>query len=82
VTWSIAPQKATGGTSTGDYTLSAASPGAFLDVDGYVYAGYAYAIDLRTLASNSGYTNPGSMLVVGLGPKLLQVLKGQPTQTK
>lgn len=70
--WTIAPQKDSTGGSTGNYTLSAVTPGAFLDVAGYLYVGYGYAVDLR-----SGYANPGSMLVVGVGPTLLQFLKGQ-----
>lgn len=70
--WSIAPQK-TDGKANGNYTLASLSPGAFLDFDGYAYAGYGYALDLR-----SGHSNPGHMMVVGIGPKLLQLLKGQP----
>ncbi len=72
--WTIAPQK-TDGTNSGNYTLSAGSLGGIVDLDGYVYLGYAYAADVRALAGNSGYTNPGSMFVVGVGPKLLEVLK-------
>jgi hypothetical protein len=70
---SIAPQKASSGANSGNYTVASVSPGAFFDFDGYAYAGYAYALDLR-----SGYANPGHMFVLGVGPRLLEVLKAEP----
>jgi hypothetical protein len=77
--WSIIPGKptmtsamATTNATTG-YTVQSLTAGGFIDGDGYVYLGAAYAWDLR-----QGYSNPGLLMVLGAGPRLLDVLKAQP----
>lgn len=68
--WAIAPQK-TATATNGNYTVASISPGAFLDIDGFAYLGYGYAADFR-----DGHKDPGHMMVLGVGPKLLEFLKG------
>lgn len=71
--WSIVPQKdSMTGMATGSYDFQSATIGGFADLDGYLYAGYGYALDAR-----KGTANPGSLLVIGVGPRLLEFLKGQ-----
>lgn len=74
--WTISPQKSTSGANNGNYTIADLSPGVMFDLDGYAYAGAAYTIDFR-----SGFSSPGFLAVLGLGPKLLTFLKAESTTT-
>jgi hypothetical protein len=74
--WTISPEKSSTGVANGNYAISDASPGALLDFNGFFYAGSAYTFDFR-----SGYKSPGFLAIVGLGPKLLTVLKAESTTT-
>jgi hypothetical protein len=74
--WTISPQKSSSSANNGNYTIADLSPGALFDLDGYAYAGAAYTIDFRT-----GYSSPGFLAVLGLGPKLLTFLKAESTTT-
>jgi hypothetical protein len=74
--WSIIPQKADSGANMSmdnSYTLRSATGGALADLDGYVYVGAGYSADFRT-----GFSNPGLLMAVGVGPRLLEILKAQP----
>jgi hypothetical protein len=57
--------------TTGESILLAGlSIGAMVDCSGYLYVGYAYGVSFA-----EGVDSPGHMLVVGLGPGLLEFLK-------
>jgi hypothetical protein len=70
--WTIAPEKNSDGSNTGNYSLQGISGGFIFDIDGYVYLGGVLSGDLR-----SGAPGPTPLAVLGIGPSLLKVLKAE-----
>jgi hypothetical protein len=50
------------------FNLASLAPGLLLDAAGWGYIGYAYGLDFR-----EDKTDPGHLLVLGAGPKLIEV---------
>jgi hypothetical protein len=58
--------------SDGRFNLAALTIGGLIDIGDYAYVGYAYGFDF----TRDG-RDPGSMLVVGVAPGLLKLMKGR-----
>jgi hypothetical protein len=68
--WTLTPAQDAKGQATGGYGVQALTFGALFDFANYVYAGPGFVKDWQTGSNDSGF-----VVVVGVGPKLLNVFK-------